>query len=338
MLSKIAAGQTTAPRYSPGRSDSLGQPNSDITIDSGGVLSGIGTVGINVDNRGVVLSGLLSARPGSGVYIGQTYTATDTREFFRWDGFNWQPAADITAVQQRSIIAQFPSIEVKQGETGSAGNGNRTVTHKAFRAGGTVELTGGTWSIVSEDLGAGDAAVNSSTGTVTLSGIVQSGKYALLYVHTDGLSNLDEFNVTYVPTPPSGVVSAKVARTATNNGTDNNNLWQNILTLSVPGCPAGRVNFSGIQQFSFLAPQSTSAGDADFEARLQMDGVTLTSVLSQNVVTGGIMNPTDFTELFNGSYPVSAGTRSFTIDMRRTSGTARILSTSTVLEATVIAS
>jgi hypothetical protein len=253
-------------------------------------------------------------------------------------GPNADDGADVTALAQRSIKPQFPSIEVKQGEAGSAGNGNRTVTHKAFRAAGTVELTGGTWSIVSEDLGAGDAAVNSSTGTVTLSGIVQSGKYALLYVHTDGLSNLDEFNVTYVPTPPSGVVSAKVARTATNNGTDNNNLWQNILTLSVPGCPAGRVNFGGIQQFSFLAPQSTSAGDADFEARLQMDGVTLTSVLSQNVVTGGIMSPTDFTELFNGSYPVSAGTRTFTIDLRRTSGSARILSTATALEATVIAS
>lgn len=197
MLSKIAAGQTTAPRYSPGRADSLGQPNSDITIDGGGLLQGIGSgAGEPVNNKGVVLSGLLSARPGSGAYIGQTYTATDTREFFRWDGSIWQPAADITAVQQRSIEPQFPSIEVKQGEAGHTGN--RTVTHTALRA--TTALSGGTWSLPTQNLGAGSASINSGSGTVTLSGIVQSGAYVVRYTHTDGLATDRAVAVLFVPT------------------------------------------------------------------------------------------------------------------------------------------
>jgi len=144
-------------------------------------------------------------------------------------------------------------------------------------------------------------------------------------------------NVTYVPTPAGGVVSAKVGRQTSSAGTSNVNTWQNILTLTMTGCPAGRVRLGGPELLSFLDPQG-GTGTADFEARLQLDGVTLNSVASQPVVSGGAIVFTDFSELFGGSFAVTAGTRVFAIDLRRTSGTGTITITNTALEATIIAS
>jgi hypothetical protein len=258
--------------------------------------------------------------------IGQTVHPTFS------PGPNAENGADVTATAQRSIEPQFPVIEIKQGEAGHTGN--RTVTHTAKR--GTATLTGGTWSLPSENLGTGDATINSGTGTVALSGIVQSGAYSVRYTHTDGLATDLPVNVTYVPTPPGGVVSAKTARQTSSAGTANNNLWQNILTLAMTSAPTGRVSFGGFEGLSFLEPL-TGTGTADFEARLQLDGVTLTSVLSQNVVTGGVISAVEFSEMFSGSYAVTSGNRSFTIDLRRTSGTGQISSTNTALEATIIA-
>lgn len=334
MVTSAATGQTVHPAFSPGPNARDGaDPNNLITIDGNGVLSGIGTADINVDNRGVVISGLLSARPASGTFLGQTYTATDTREFFRWDGFNWQPAADITAVQQRSIEPQFPSIEIKQGEAGHTGN--RTVTHTAKR--GTVTLSGGTWSLPSVNLGAGSASINSGSGTVTLSGIVQSGAYAVRYTHTDSLATDLAVNVTYVPTPPSATVSAKTGRVTSSTGTANNNNWQTIATLTITDAPTGLVRFGGFEGLSFLNPL-TGTGTADFEARLRLDGTTnLVTLGSQAVVDAGAIVAADFAGLFEGSYSVSAGNRTFTIELRRTSGSGVISSTSTTLEATIIA-
>jgi hypothetical protein len=112
-------------------------------------------------------------------------------------GPNADDGADVTATQQRTIVPQFPVIEVKQGEAGNVGN--RTVTHTARRE--TTTITGGTWSLPGQNLGAGSASINSSTGTVTLSGIVASGAYTVRYTHTDGAAVDLPMNVTYVPAP-----------------------------------------------------------------------------------------------------------------------------------------
>ena len=347
MVTSAAPGQTVHPPFTAGPNAVDGATRNtgvlaDLdVVDAGGpLLIGElppGKADPNLRNVNVVLAGTLAARPASGSYLGQTYAATDTREFFRWDGFIWQPTADVTVIQQRSILAQFPVIEIKQGEAGNVGV--RTVTHKAYRAGGTVELTGGTWSLVAEDLGSGDATVNSSTGTVDLSGIGQSGKYVLLYVHTDGLSNLAEFNVTYVPSPAAAAASARTGRATSTNGTDNTNDWQTIMSLTVNNVPAGRVTFGSLDLLTGVSRLSvTSAtGTADYEARLTVDGTPLTSVLSQPVVSGGVLQFSEWSQLFAGSYPVTSGNRTFAIQMRRTSGTGRILSTNTALEPTIIA-
>lgn len=308
-----------------------------ITVDAGGVLTGIATPGVPVDNGRVVLEGAEDARPGGGNFVGQLFSATDTGKVFRWteteaETFEWELVSDITATAQRSIEPQFPSIEIRQGEAGHTGN--RTVTHVARR--GTATLTGGTWSLTGTNLGTGSATINSSTGTVTLSGIVQSGAYVVRYTHTDTLPTDLPVNVTYVPTPAGGVVSAKVGRQTSSAGTSNVNTWQNILSLTMTGCPAGRVRLGGPELLSFLEPQG-GTGTADFEARLQLDGVTLNSVASQPVVSGGVLVFNDFSELFGGSFPVAAGTRVFTIDLRRTSGIGTITITNTALEATIIA-
>jgi hypothetical protein len=264
MLSKIAAGQTTAPRYSPGRADTL---------------------------------------------------------------------ADETVTAQRTIEAQFPVIEIKQGEAGHTGN--RTVAHTAKR--GISTLSGGTWSLTVVNLGTGSATINSSTGTVTLSGIVQSGAYAIRYTHTDGNPTENAVNVTYVPASGGATVSAKIGRETSSSGTDNNDDWQTILSLTINSSPAGRVTFGAGTGVSFLNP-STAIDTAEFEARLRLDGTTtLTTVASQAVTIGGEVVSTDFSGLFLGSYAVSSGNRSFTIEMRRTGGSGRILSTNTALEATIIA-
>ena len=194
MVTSAAADQTVHPPYTPGPNASDGaDPNNIITIDGNGVINGIGTASISVDNRRSSLQGLLSARPASGQFIGQEYHATDTREIYQWDGSNWRTSADITATAQRSIEPQFPSIEIKQGEAGHTGN--RTVTHTAKRE--TTTITGGTWSLPSTNLGAGSASINASTGTVTLSGIVASGAYVVRYTHTDGARVDLPVNVTY---------------------------------------------------------------------------------------------------------------------------------------------
>jgi hypothetical protein len=333
MVTSAATGQTTHPPFTPGPNASDGaDPNNIITIDGNGVINGIGTASISVDNRRSALQGLLAARPASGQFIGQEYHATDTREIYQWDGSNWRTSADITATAQRSIEPQFPSIEIKQGEAGHTGN--RTVTHTAKR--GTATLTGGTWSLPIVNLGAGSATINSSTGTVTLSGVVQSGAYSIRYTHTDGLLTDFPVNVSYFPTPPGGVASARVGYTENSNGVPNDDNWNAILSLTVNSVPTGRVSFSG-NGSTRLSP-STGTGDADYEARLRLDGTTtLKSIASQNVVNGGVTNFTDFSELFEGSYAVTGGDRTITIELRRTNGSGRLTASFTALEATFIA-
>lgn len=103
--------------------------------------------------------------------------------------------ADVTATAQRSIVPQFPIIEVRQYEAGNVGD--RTVSHFAKR--GETAIGGGTWSLPSVLLGAGTASINSSTGLVTLSGVAQSGAYTVRYTHTDGGQTELPVNVTFIP-------------------------------------------------------------------------------------------------------------------------------------------
>jgi hypothetical protein len=120
----------------------------------------------------------------------------------------------------------------------------------------------------------------------------------------------------------------------TSAGTINNGLWQNIVSLTF-NTPAGTANFQSFGG-SFLDATS-GTGTADFEARLQINGATVATVASQNVVTGGVLSAADFTDLFIGTHPVVDSSVTFAVDLRRTLGTGTISATNTRLEATIIA-
>ena len=335
MVASATADQTTHPAYVPGPNASDGaDPNNIITIDGSGVINGIGTASISVDNRRNALQGLLSARPASGQFIGQEYHATDTREIYQWDGSNWRTSADITATAQRSIEPQFPSIEIKQGEAGHTGN--RTVTHVAKR--GTATLSGGTWSLPSSNLGAGSASISSSTGTVTLSGIVQSGAYAVRYTHTDSLATDLAVNVTYIPTPPSAVVSAKTGYTTSSTGVDNTSAWTNVITLTLTGCPTGVLSFNTVNGFAGNEISvSSGTGTCDHEARLKINGTVVANSASQNTMSGGVVSFIDFSDLFAGAHLVSSGTVTVAVELRRTDGTGTLDVMYNTLDCTVVA-
>jgi hypothetical protein len=357
MVTSAAADQTIHPSFSPGPNARDGaDPNSDITVDGDGRLQGIGggagtevsngkitvdingvlqgggTAGVFVDNRRAALQGLASARPASGQFIGQEYHATDTREISQWDGMNWRASADITATAQRSIVPQFPVIEIKQGEAGHTGN--RTVTHVAKR--GTATLTGGTWSLLSETLGAGEAAINASTGTVTLSDIVQSGAYAIRYTHTDSLATDLAVNVTFIPTPPSGGGGAKTGTTTSNAGVGNTGAWTQVISLVLTGAPTpARVFFN---DFGNRLSVSSGSGDCQHEARLVINGSVEMTEPAQSTVSGGLIQPIDFSNLFVGAHPVTGTTVTVAVEMRRTSGSGTIAEMLNELDVTVVAS
>lgn len=162
-----------------------------------------------VANDNVVLRDTLTNLPGTGDFDGQIFQSTDTKEIYVWNraGSAWIAAADVTAVAQREIVPQFPIIEVRQGEAGHTGS--RIVTHTAKR--GTAALIGGSWGLPAQSLGAGSATINSTTGAVTLSGIVQSGSYTIRYTHSDGLPTDLAVNVTYIPSTASNPAFASGA-------------------------------------------------------------------------------------------------------------------------------
>lgn len=110
-----------------------------------------------------------------------------------------QELADRTDDAIRTIIPQFPMIEIRQFEEGN--QGSRLITH-FIRRGGTT-ISGGTWSLGNKLLGAGSASINSSNGLVTLSDINQSGSYEVIYTHTDTIQTRLIINVTYVAAPVS---------------------------------------------------------------------------------------------------------------------------------------
>jgi hypothetical protein len=248
-------------------------------------------------------------------------------------GPNSDDGADVTAAAQRSIEPQFPSIEIKQGEAGHTGN--RTVTHTAKR--GTATLTGGTWSLPSSNLGAGSASISSSTGTVTLSGIVQSGAYAVRYTHTDSLATDLAVNVTYVPTPPSGGTGgAKAGVTTSNTGVGNDNNWNQVISLTITGTPnPGRVF---LNDFECSLNVQNGTGTCSHEARLLVNGTVVRNEGPQSTVTGGASDFIDFSTLFiGGVYAVSAANTTVSVEMRRTLGTGTISQMSNSLGCTVIA-
>jgi hypothetical protein len=245
-----------------------------------------------------------------------------------------EAGADVTATAQRIIVPQFPVVEIKQGEAGHTGN--RTVTHAAKK--GTAGLAGGTWSLPSENLGTGDAAIDAGTGTVTLSGIVQSGAYTVRYTHTDGLVTELPVNVTYVPTPPTATVSARTGSSSSASGVGNTNAWTQVISLTLANCPAGRLFFN---QFGLgggcKISLTAGTGTCSHAARLLVNGSVAASVAGQPSVNGGAVEFFDVGSLFADALAVAAGTVTVSVELQRTSGSGTITTMNNKLDCNVIA-
>lgn len=225
-------------------------------------------------------------------------------------------AADRTAEQQRSIVPQFPVIEIKQGEAGHTGN--RTVTHAAFA--GSVGLSGGIWSLPATNLFGGSASINSVTGIVTLWGITQSGTYTVRYTHTDGLPTELAVNVTYFPAPPAAGVSSKIVRDDTPTGVASGT-YSAVLTGVIDGGATGLAKV----ELNYL-PLTWSGLSSNFQFRLTRAGVTLAETGVFNGIDGAGDIGDFLTEIqtLAGFYSVTAGTATWSLEARRTSGSGTV--------------
>jgi hypothetical protein len=195
MVTSAAAGQTVHPPFSPGPNARDGaDPNSDILI-SGGVISGIGTANIFVDNARAVLQGLASARPAAGEYLNQVHFATDTLVASQWDGFNWRSSADITfavsgpaevKLSYRSDLTLISTLPV-------------TATYQLAPAGASALTSGVTWavSVVSGTFsGTAPSIIGSGSGQLRINSELTSAEAQLRVTATVAGRNYPPFNVT----------------------------------------------------------------------------------------------------------------------------------------------
>lgn len=195
MVTSAAPGQTVHPPFTPGPNARDGaDPNSDILI-SGGVISGIGTANIFVDNARAVLQSLASARPAAGEYLNQVHFATDTLVASQWDGFNWRSSADITfavsgpaevKLSYRSDLTLISMLPV-------------TATYQLAPAGASALTSGVTWavSVVSGTFsGTAPSIIGSGSGQLRINSELTSAEAQLRVTATVAGRNYPPFNVT----------------------------------------------------------------------------------------------------------------------------------------------
>ena len=145
-------------------------------------------------------------------------------------------------------------------------------------------------------------------------------------------------NVTYIPTPPSAVVSAKTGYTTSNTGVGNTSAWTNVITLTLTGCPTGVLSFNTINGFAGNEiAVSSGTGTCDHEARLKINGTVVANSASQNTMTGGVVSFIDFSDLFAAAHLVSSGTVTVAVELRRTDGTGTLDVMTNSLDCTVVA-
>jgi hypothetical protein len=140
-------------------------------------------------------------------------------------------------------------------------------------------------------------------------------------------------SVSLDPVPVSAIRNEFVV---SNNGTADNGLWQAIDSVTIVNAPAGTANFVSFGG-SFFEAVTFTGSNADFEARLMLNGVEAAVLPSQPVISGGVLVAADFAPLFEGTFDTPNTTVTFELQLRRTSGDARILTSSTRLDLTIIA-
>lgn len=223
--------------------------------------------------------------------------------------------ADVTATAQRTILPQFPVIEIRQGEAGHTGS--RTVTHSARR--GTTTLTGGTWSLPSTNVSGATITINSSTGTVTLSGVAASGAYTVRYTHTDGIATDLPVNVTYLVAAASG--GGKIARSTAATGIDSGS-YVTVLSADLSDAAAGLAEVRLEYQ-----PTSLSGSSTNFQMRLTRAGALVVEGAAFLGIDGAGDITADWSSAvaeMQGFYTAASGAAVWALQVRRTSGSGRV--------------
>lgn len=214
-----------------------------------------------------------------------------------------------------TITAQWPVIEIRQGDPGNVGT--RTVTHVASRSG--VVVTGGTWQLLQVNVTGATGTVNASTGTVSLSGVAISGSYVLRYTHTDGLFVDQPINVTYLAAPVSA--GRRVVSTTASGVTSNT--YANILSVTLTDAPAGVA-----QVAATYLPGSLTGTSTSFQFRLLRDttvvweGAAFLGIDGSGAATAELSNALSEGTGYFASQP--AGTAVWAFQGRRTAGTGSI--------------
>jgi hypothetical protein len=104
------------------------------------------------------------------------------------------------------------------------------------------------------------------------------------------------------------------------NGTDTNDSWQTIASVTLSNCPGGNLYFDG----SFYNVVS-GTGTCDHKARITIDGTLAGSELAtQNTVTGGTPSAVIMDDLFAQILTVTAGSRTIAFQLQRTSGSGNV--------------
>ena len=328
LLARVPANQTAIPPYVPGRTDPVADRTGDNTA---GAIVGQGTEA--TVNRFRQATAPTSPNEGDWWFDTSTSPVTVRRRVGGIWLFHSQEGADITAISQRTIVPQFPVIEIRQGEAGHTGS--RTVTHSVVR--GTTTITGGTYSLPTFNLGSGSATINSSTGTVTLSGIVQSGSYTIRYVHTDGITTELNVNVTYVSVP-AAVVGGSKGNFATSSNGISSSTFADIVAVSVGSTPAGVIDYAK-SRFVPLTVGNPGGGSSFYRLQLTVNGTEVyQSATFQGVDSSGILTPDWSEEVYAAFAYIGAfagGLSTHALRARRTSGSSWIDSSDALLFATV---
>lgn len=294
LLARVPAGQTTAPPYTPGRTDPIADRTSDNT--AGGIVG---------QGSGATANNLTQLNPVEGSKLGGI-----------------EAGADVTANAVPSVEGPT-SITFDVDGSGNLNPGSQVPRTLQFvrKRGNTDVSSSTTWSIVS--------AVNVTLGAITNGGVnvtaVAAGNSAFTVRSVRDGVTIDHVVTVQKNTIAAGVVSATRKTVTTTNGTPNNGNWTDVASLVISNCPTGNLFFDS--SFSLV---TTGTGTCSHQARLTVDGVQVGTIqAAQPTVTGGVPEAVDFTNLFSQVIPVTAGSRTIAFQLQRTTGTGQITASNT---------
>lgn len=228
-----------------------------------------------LQNTGVVLSGTLAARPASGTFVGQTYTATDTREFFRWNGSSWAVASDVTQSAQITFTTPSP-FQIQADSSGVTTTDLSTQTRSiTLLRGGVAQTSGVTVGTPTANpsaaISVASATVSGGIVTVTLAAANASGSVTIPIIFG---------GVTYPVTIPVNRTIAPPPSGGSGDTLFSDGSWANISTTTYTQVTdsGATVRSTSGGQLSFGFSAQYNRGNVQCKAQYSLDGTTWSDV------------------------------------------------------------